>query len=432
MPVAILGDGDFLMGARRSGPRRTTGVPLLSIVCNNRSFYNDEVHQERVAKDARPSGREPLDRPAHRRPRARPRHARACAGLARHRTGHERRRRSHRRSRAVDAACNGKAVVVDVHVEPGYNPADGRGNRRARTARFRWRRSGIREYSPQATNRARRCRSRRRAAGAARSLLRRTVARAAAGGYVDDDQPGATARPIGESRMPGARMPSAASPPRTRIQGVAPRSAARARRALKECGRGPSRERRRARDARRGEHRQPGRADGARREDGGAGIDFFAGLVTELKGDTIPMGAALFNYTLREPLGVVARIVAYNHPLMFAAMKIGAPLAAGNTLVVKPPEQAPLSALRMAELIGGVFPPGSSTCWAAEGVRRGAGDASAGAQGHADRQRADRQGDHARGRRHAQEGVARARRQERADHVSRCRLDKATRAPYAA
>ena len=68
--------------------------------------------------------------------------------------------------------------------------------------------------------------------------------------------------------------------------------------------------------------------------------------------------AALFNYTVREPLGVVARIVAYNHPLMFAAMKIGAPLAAGNTVVVKPPEQAPLSALRMAELIGGVFPPG--------------------------------------------------------------------------
>jgi betaine-aldehyde dehydrogenase len=89
-----------------------------------------------------------------------------------------------------------------------------------------------------------------------------------------------------------------------------------------------------------------------------AGIEYFAGLVTELKGQTIPMGPGLFNYTLREPLGVVARIVAYNHPLMFAAVKIGAPLAAGNTIVVKAPEQAPLSALRMAELIGGVFPPG--------------------------------------------------------------------------
>jgi betaine-aldehyde dehydrogenase len=88
------------------------------------------------------------------------------------------------------------------------------------------------------------------------------------------------------------------------------------------------------------------------------GIEYFAGLTTEIKGSTIPMGPGNLNYTLREPLGVVARIVAYNHPLMFAAVKIGAPLAAGNTVIVKAAEQAPLSALRMAELIGGVFPPG--------------------------------------------------------------------------
>ena len=78
------------------------------------------------------------------------------------------------------------------------------------------------------------------------------------------------------------------------------------------------------------------------------------------------MGPGNLNYTVREPLGVVARIVAYNHPLMFAAVKIGAPLAAGNTVIIKAPEQAPLSALRMAELIGGVFPAGRrSTCWPA-------------------------------------------------------------------
>jgi betaine-aldehyde dehydrogenase len=88
------------------------------------------------------------------------------------------------------------------------------------------------------------------------------------------------------------------------------------------------------------------------------GLEYFAGLVTELKGETIPMGEGNLNYTLREPLGVVARIVAYNHPLMFAAMKIGAPLATGNTIVVKTAEQAPLSGLKMAELIGDVFPPG--------------------------------------------------------------------------
>ncbi|MEO8751160.1 MAG: aldehyde dehydrogenase family protein [Casimicrobiaceae bacterium] len=87
-------------------------------------------------------------------------------------------------------------------------------------------------------------------------------------------------------------------------------------------------------------------------------IEYFAGLVTEIKGQTIPMGDGNLNYTLREPLGVVARIVAYNHPLMFAAMKMGAPLAAGNTLVLKAAEQAPLSALKLAELVGGIFPPG--------------------------------------------------------------------------
>lgn len=89
-----------------------------------------------------------------------------------------------------------------------------------------------------------------------------------------------------------------------------------------------------------------------------AQIDFFAGLITEIKGDTIPMGEGVVNMTLREPRGVCARIVAYNHPLMFCAGKLAAPIAAGNTVIVKPPHQAPLSAYRMMELLDGVFPPG--------------------------------------------------------------------------
>ncbi len=89
-----------------------------------------------------------------------------------------------------------------------------------------------------------------------------------------------------------------------------------------------------------------------------ASLDYFAGLVLELKGDTIPMGDGTLNYTIREPLGVVVRINAYNHPFMFAAMRAGAPLGAGNSLIIKPPEQAPLSSLRLAELIGPLFPPG--------------------------------------------------------------------------
>jgi len=67
------------------------------------------------------------------------------------------------------------------------------------------------------------------------------------------------------------------------------------------------------------------------------GLEYFAGLAAEVKGETIPMGDGNLNYTVREPMGVIARIVAYNHPLMFAALRIAAPLAAGNTVVVKAP-----------------------------------------------------------------------------------------------
>ena len=87
-------------------------------------------------------------------------------------------------------------------------------------------------------------------------------------------------------------------------------------------------------------------------------IEYFAGLARELKGETVPLGADQLNYIVREPLGVVVKIVAFNHPLMFAAMKCAAPIVAGNTVIVKPSEQAPLSALRMAELAAGIFPSG--------------------------------------------------------------------------
>jgi betaine-aldehyde dehydrogenase len=89
-----------------------------------------------------------------------------------------------------------------------------------------------------------------------------------------------------------------------------------------------------------------------------AQLDFFAGLVTEMKGASIPMGPNVVNFSVREPLGVVGKILPFNHPFMFCAGKIAAPLAAGNTVVVKPPEQAPLSSLRFAELIDGLLPAG--------------------------------------------------------------------------
>jgi betaine-aldehyde dehydrogenase len=93
-----------------------------------------------------------------------------------------------------------------------------------------------------------------------------------------------------------------------------------------------------------------------------AQLDYFAGLVLEVKGETIPTANGSLNYTVREPMGVVVRICAFNHPFMFAAGKIAAPLAAGNAVIVKPPEQAPLSTIRLFELLDGIFPPGVLNC----------------------------------------------------------------------
>jgi betaine-aldehyde dehydrogenase len=87
-------------------------------------------------------------------------------------------------------------------------------------------------------------------------------------------------------------------------------------------------------------------------------MDYFAGMVTEMKGVTIPIAPGILNYTLREPLGVVARIGAFNHPLLFVAGKMAAPLVAGNTIVIKPADFTPLSSLRLAELWESVFPAG--------------------------------------------------------------------------
>lgn len=87
-------------------------------------------------------------------------------------------------------------------------------------------------------------------------------------------------------------------------------------------------------------------------------MEFFAGLTTELKGETIPQVNGKLTFVTREPLGVVARLVPFNHPFMFAAAKIAAPLASGNAVILKPSEETPLSALRMAEIISDLFPAG--------------------------------------------------------------------------
>jgi len=87
-------------------------------------------------------------------------------------------------------------------------------------------------------------------------------------------------------------------------------------------------------------------------------IEFFAGLGPELKGETVPASAENLHFTLREPYGVVGRIVPFNHPIKFASHALAAPLMAGNAVVVKPPDQSPLSALILAEICRDVLPAG--------------------------------------------------------------------------
>jgi aldehyde dehydrogenase (NAD+) len=79
-------------------------------------------------------------------------------------------------------------------------------------------------------------------------------------------------------------------------------------------------------------------------------IEYYAGWANKLQGETIPVSGPFFNYTLREPLGVVGGITAWNFPLLLASWKLAPALATGNTLVIKPAEQTPLTALRLGEL----------------------------------------------------------------------------------
>jgi acyl-CoA reductase-like NAD-dependent aldehyde dehydrogenase len=77
---------------------------------------------------------------------------------------------------------------------------------------------------------------------------------------------------------------------------------------------------------------------------------YFAGLADKIQGETIPVKGSFLNYTLREPVGVVGCIVPWNFPLSLATWKVAPALACGNTVVLKPAEETPLTALRLGEL----------------------------------------------------------------------------------
>lgn len=85
---------------------------------------------------------------------------------------------------------------------------------------------------------------------------------------------------------------------------------------------------------------------------------YIAGAAMQVRGHTVPTMAGRLNYSLHQPFGVVGKIVPFNHPLLFAARAVAAPLVTGNTLLLKPSEHTSLSALRLAELAADLFPPG--------------------------------------------------------------------------
>ena len=78
---------------------------------------------------------------------------------------------------------------------------------------------------------------------------------------------------------------------------------------------------------------------------------YYAGWATKFYGETNPSESGIFNYTLREPIGVCGQIIPWNGPLSTISWKIAPALAFGNTLVLKPAEQTPLPAIRIGELI---------------------------------------------------------------------------------
>ena len=87
-------------------------------------------------------------------------------------------------------------------------------------------------------------------------------------------------------------------------------------------------------------------------------FSFYGGLGSELKGESVPFAPGVLSVTVREPLGVVGAIIPWNVPMLLMALKVAPALVAGNTVVVKSAEEAPLTVLRICELVGRVLPPG--------------------------------------------------------------------------
>src|SRR5438874_7394007 len=104
-----------------------------------------------------------------------------------------------------------------------------------------------------------------------------------------------------------------------------------------------------------------GNTIGPMRRDVNTAVDrmrFAAGLAYEIKGETIPATPGNIHLTIRQPYGVIGRIIPFNHPIGFAASRIAPAIIPGNTIVVKPSEQSPLSASILGEICKQILPPG--------------------------------------------------------------------------
>lgn len=121
LPVAVLGDGDYMMGVSALWTGANAQIPLLTIVSNNRSFFNDELHQERVAKDR--------NRPVENRwigqrisnpdlDLAMIARGQGLIGIGPVKSPSE---LEHTFRDAIALVQQGKSVVIDVHVDPGYS-----------------------------------------------------------------------------------------------------------------------------------------------------------------------------------------------------------------------------------------------------------------------------------------------------------------------
>jgi len=99
---------------------------------------------------------------------------------------------------------------------------------------------------------------------------------------------------------------------------------------------------------------------------------YFGGLASELKGETLPLSHDLLSFTQREPLGVVAAVIPWNAPFLLAAVKIGPALCAGNTMVMKTAEDAPLAVMALAESGAQGLPAGTLNMLSGTGQECGA------------------------------------------------------------